>query len=480
MATATNVLAADLGSTSIRAAVIDENGVTLARARRTDEAIVDDGARSEADPQLWWRQFVAASDEALRLAGDARIGAISVTGLTRTQVFLDAAHRPTRPAITWRDARAAGIAASLPGADDPDAASRPTAFDPLARIAWVRAHEPAAFASTRVVLDPKDYLGVLLTGVAATDTVTLGRFECAALGRSLAQRCAALGLSPTLFAPAREPGTVIGVVQPGLPPPFGRLAGVPVVACGYDTWCNTLGAGANRAGCGYIVSGTTDVTGLVVARARPAPGLISLPWGDGLHQLGGPSQTGLDTLAWFGEGFLAGDVFAALRDLAPATPFPDDPVFLPYLAGERVPLWRADARGAFVGLARRHGADALLRAVIAGIAYANRQIFEIATANDPAAMDEVRITGGGAAFDAWCQIKADVLGRPVRRSAAAETGLLGAAITGLVGLGVVSSFAAAQDRLAAAERGFAPDPARHRAYDALYARFIAAQRALLG
>lgn len=473
------VLVADLGSTSIKAAVIAADGSTLAETREADAVIVDDGARSEGEPEAWWRQFAAASAAAMAGAGNAPIGAIAITGLTRTQIFLDDAWRPTRPAITWRDTRAAEIAATLPGADDADAAARPTAFDPLARIAWVRMHEPAVFAATRVVLDPKDYLNLRLTGVAASDAVTLGRFDCPALGRSLAERCAALGLPASLFAMAREPGERIGLVRGGLAAPFDRLAGRPVIACGYDTWCNTLGAGANRARCGYVVSGTTEVAGLVVDRPRPAPGLISLPWGGGLHHLGGPSQSGLDTFAWFGGDVLAGDAFAQLRALDPAPPADDDPIFLPYLTGERVPLWRADVRGAFVGLGRRHDQAVLLQAVITGIAFANRQVFDLATAGDDAAMAELRITGGGAAFDAWGRIKADVLGRPVRCSAVAETGLLGAAIAALVGLGVFASFAAAQDRLARAGRQFAADPERHRTYSALYRRFLAAQRALL-
>jgi xylulokinase len=458
------ILVCDLGSTSIRVGVADRRGRIVALARRPQDAIVDDGARCEADPALWWDAFRDGAAEALQ-GGTA--DAIALTAITRTQVFVDAAGQPVRPALAWRDARATSSEAF--GADDP--AARPGPFDPLTRIAWLRATEPTAVARTRYVLEPKDWLNQRLTGRAATDAVTLGRLDYPPLGRDLDRRLAALGLDRALFGEIVEPTASLGKVRSGLEPPFDRLAGAPVFAGGQDTWTATLGMGACTPGCAYIVSGTSEVTGLVLDAPRAAPGLLSLPWSAGLHHIGGPSQGGLDALAWLGEttGRSIADLIAAAASAGDAPAL----LFHPYLQGERVPLWDSTIRGAFIGLDRRHGPGHLARAVIEGIACANRRILDAV-----GAPRQLRISGGGARFDLWCQTKADLLGCTVLRTDADEPGLLGCAIVALTGLGVFASIAEAQAALVGIDREFTPDPRRHALLDGLYQAFRAADRAV--
>lgn len=457
------ILVCDLGSTSIRVGIADQRGRVTALARRPQNAIVDDGARSEADPTLWWDALCDGTAEALQGGG---ADAIALTAITRTQIFVDAAGRPTRPAIAWRDARA--TSRETPGSDDP--AARPGPFDPLTRIAWLRDHEKAAFAHTRYVLEPKDWLNLRLIGRAATDTVTLGRLDYPPLGRDLDRRLAALGLDRALFGECVEPTAQLGKVRRGLEPPFDRLAGIPVFAGGQDTWTATMGMGACTPGCAYIVSGTAEVTGLVLNAPRAVPGLLSLPWGAGLHHVGGPSQGGLDSLAWLAEiaGASIDELIVAAGSAGTAPPL----LFHPYLQGERVPLWDSTIRGAFIGLDRRHGRGHLARAVIDGIACANRRILEAV-----GIPQQLRISGGGARFDLWCQTKADMLGVPVLRTDADEPGLLGCAIVALTGLGEFSSLAAAQ-ALVGIDREFTPDQRRRPMLDGLYRAFLAAEGAV--
>lgn len=440
---------------------MDARGRVIALARRSQNAIVDDGARSEADPILWWRALCDGATEVLD-GGGADV--IALTAITRTQVFVDEGGRPTRPALAWRDARA--TSSEAPDNDDP--AARPGPFDPLTRIAWLRDAEPTAFASTRHVLEPKDWLNLRLTGRAATDAVTLGRLHYPPLGRDLDRRLAALDLDRALFGDNVEPTAQLGKVQRGLEPPFDRLAGAPVFAGGQDTWTATLGMGVASGGA-YIVSGTSEVTGRVLDAPRRAPGLLSLPWGEGLHHVGGPSQGGLDALAWLGE--ISGASIDVLALEAGQTE--DAPLFHPYLQGERVPLWDAAIRGAFIGLDRRHGRGHLARAIIEGIAFANRRILDAA-----GGAARVRISGGGARFDLWRQTKADVLGATIERSAADEPGLLGCAIVALTGLGEFASLAQAQIALAGVDRECAPDPRRREILDARYQAFLAAEDAV--
>ena len=126
-------------------------------------------------------------------------------------------------------------------------------------------------------------------------------------------------------------------------------------------------------------------------------------------------------------------------------PSEDRPLFLPYLAGERTPLWRADVRGAFEGLSRGHRADDFLWSVLEGVAMAMRDILVRAVDGSRQNLSEVRVAGGGARSDAWCQLKADVMNVPMVRTAHRETGVIGAAIAAAVGLGWHPTLAAAAD-----------------------------------
>jgi xylulokinase len=259
----------------------------------------------------------------------------------------------------------------------------------------------------------------------------------------------------------------MGRVRPELPGVLAGLAGLPVIAMAHDTWAAVLGLGALRAGSAYCISGTTEVLGLLHAAPASAPGLLTVDW-DGLWQLGGPSQHGADLLAWL-----------AAMGVAAADPPPGDPLpllFLPTLAGERVPHWDAALRGAFLGLTRAHGAAEMRRAVMQGVALNNLTVLARAEAATGRAAEEVRL-GGGGATPGWAQLRADVLGRPVVLTEGREAGLLGGAVAGFAAL-EGESLPAMQARLVRPAARFVPDPRRHAMATRLHALFTQAEAAV--
>ena len=149
---------------------------------------------------------------------------------------------------------------------------------------------------------------------------------------------------------------------------------------------------------------------------------------------------------------------------------------MPYLAGERTPLWRADVRGAFHGLSRAHRPDDFLWSALEGVAMAVRDIFAIARKGGAETLTEVHVSGGGARSNAWCQIKADVLGVPVVRTPHRQTGLIGAAIAGAVGLGWHPTLAAAAGAMCPVERVFEPQAALASFYATRAERYDNAKR----
>jgi xylulokinase len=239
--------------------------------------------------------------------------------------------------------------------------------------------------------------------------------------------------------------------------PWNRLAGIPVFAGAMDAWATAVGSGAMHTGQGYDIAGTSEVAGLITPVRVAVSGLVSLLWGEKAFQIGGPTQAGADSVLWCHRALrVRGTLAAAVERAGMMPPSEIRPLFLPYLAGERAPLWRADVRGAFEGLAREHGADDLLWAVLEGVAMAMRDILARAVKGSGRKLSEVRVAGGGARSNAWCQIKADVMKVPMVRTSHRETGVIGAAIAAAVGLGWHGSLAAAASAMCPVERAFEP------------------------
>jgi xylulokinase len=460
-----HVLAVDLGGSSLRVALVGRDGALRGLHSAAHPLRLSADGAAEAEPESWWQGLIAGA-AALREAAPAefaRIGAIAITAFTRSLVLVDGAGAVLRPALLWQDRRAEaalpGLRAAIPP-DHPEAA-QVNAFHPLARLAWLGAAEPGTLARAVAVLEPKDELNRRLTGRIASDRISSARL---AAGAALLPR---LGLSPALLPPLRAPGEVMGHVQPGLPGALAGLAGLPVLAMAHDTWAAVLGLGALRPGHAYAISGTTEVLGLMHNAPAAAEGLLTVDW-DGLWQIGGPSQHGADALAWLRE------MGVAAEDPAPGDPIPL--LFIPSLEGERVPHWDPARRGAFLGLRRGHGAAEMTRAVMQGIALNARTVLERAEAAAGIEAVELRL-GGGGAMPGWAQLRADVLGRPVVLTEAAEPGLLGGAIAAFAAL-EGQGLAAMQDELCRPRATFHPDPARHAVASRLHALFRTAEAQL--
>lgn len=479
------VLACDLGGTSFRAALIDETGTTRAQAMILGPTAIDRMGWSEIDATAWWRILVEAAGQLAQAEPDlfGQTEAIAICGVTRTQVFLGRDGRQLRPAMTWKDTRSEAAAGRLRErlGDHPEA-QRINAFHPLARLAWLREEEEAYFRALACVLEPKDYLNARLTGRHAGDPVSMARLLASREAVGGVDPFAAIGLSAGILPPMLEPCDPVGPVQPGLPAPLDRLAGLPVFCSSSDTWVAVAGLGALRPGYAYNISGTTEVLGAVGLEPVEAEGLLTVDW-RGLWQIGGPSQNGADTVSWLlsllaREGTDPGSTGQRIDALLAGRRHPQPLLFLPYLQGERVPYWNPALRGAILGLGRQHGATDLAFAVLEGVAFLNRIVLERAEAALGAPVGEIRFGGGAAANPVWSQIKADICGRPVVVGASGEPGLLGAAIVAWTGLGRFASLAQAQEALVRPARRFTPEPSRRAAYEALYALYRRSEAAL--
>jgi xylulokinase len=448
----------DVGTTALKAALIDLSGNRLAEFSRSYPMSRPAAGAAEQDPADWMaallealRSFEAAHD----LSGLQGIG---ICSQVNTHVFVGADGRPVRPAITWQDARpatdGAAIDAKVSAAQKLQWFGGPVPIDAshaLSRIAFVARIEPEVFARARHVLLPKDYCVFELTGAIAADPIAavglVDRNGYVAPLLHLVPRAAEL--LPPLF-PFHH---VAGRVRPGLP-----CAGTPVVVGAMDAWGGMFGVGVAADGDAMLQSGTSEIPGIVSSTIVPTPGVILFPPYEGITMHAAPTQSGGAALAWFANvlGKTPSDVSALAATTEPGSAIP---LFLPHLQGERAPIWDGATRGTFARMDGRAGAPQLARAVLEGVAFSDRWAFEALQRSAGRAVSVANLGGGGSRSEPWSQIKADVLGFPLRRAAVPDSAALGAAILAGVGSGVLPTLHEAVQQLIRFDRTFEPHAA---------------------
>jgi xylulokinase len=427
-------------------------------------------------------------------AGNPPVRAVCVSGQAPLCVPVDRSGDPLRPAILWLDRRAQPQADWLRERLGLEAAARISGntLDPYfggVKWLWFRQAEPELYRQTWKIFQAHSYINYRLTGEAATDPSHAGMCSpCFNLrGRAWDESaCQLMEIDPQKLPAIRPSTEVIGAVTRAAAQVTGIPAGTPVVCGGGDFACACLGAGAGphaaRQGAGphaarqgdggegsaAMMLGTAGNL-LVPGLERADPRLINTVHvtGEGLS-LGGVLAG--EAAGWFREmlNIPQEGLIEALEGEAAQVPAgADGLVFLPYLLGERTPVWDSRARGVFFGLAASHRRGALYRAVLEGVAYAFRQMGEIlAECGHP--LHEVIAINGGARSPLWRQIMADVLGAPVRWRPTSGGTALGAAWLAALGAGDVQGFEGLSAWLEPAVDTL-PDPATQSVYSTRYA-----------
>jgi xylulokinase len=365
--------------------------------------------------------------------------------------------------MTWLDSRARREQAELETATG----LRGWALGVLPAARWLERHEPEAAARTRWYLNSWEALALRLSGRATTSVVPGGR----AVPR---EDAASAGLDIDRIAPEASAGSLLGGLLPDAADHLGLAAGTPVVAGLVDAFASFHGARMLEPGDAIDVGGAAGGFGVYATRPVEIAGGFTTPAPlPGLHSVGGAMAATGAALDWFARDVLGGaatiDALVAEADGVPAGA--DGLVFLPYLAGERSPLWDPAARGAFAGLTLRHGRAHLARAILEAAALAIRHVAEpiLGAGIQVTAM---RACGGPARSDAWNRIKADVTGFRVEVPRVRETAAVGAAIVAAVGVGAYPDLPSAIRSMTAIDRRFEPDPERQRIYDAVYEAYV--------
>jgi len=492
-------LGVDIGTSGCRCVAVDADGRTLAVAQRPYPLHTPAAGWVEQDANDWVAGAFATLAEVCSSGAfePAAVRAIGVDGQSWACVPVDEAGRVLANTPIWMDTRAQSICdevlARVPAADIlAVAGNRLSPSYTTAKVLWFQRNAPDVFARTRWFLQCNSAVVMALTGVASQEhSQGYGlHFIDVATGAVDGALAARLGIDPGLFPTAVEPSAIVGGITAATARATGVPEGTPVVAGGLDAACGTLGAGVYRVGQTQEQGGQAG--GMSIAMDAPAADerlILSRHVVPGSWLLQGGTVAGSASLAWLTRQVGAAERSAADasgRDLyeevsalaASAAVGAGGLVFLPYLSGERSPLWDADARGAFVGLTLTTDRGQLYRAVMEGVAFALRHNLEVA-ASAGAGVAELLAIGGATKSPLWMQIKADVTGVPLTVSANENATPLGAAMLAALGSdgGSVEDLV---DRWVQRGVSYTPDPAAAARYDRLYGIYAGLYPALAG
>lgn len=484
------VLGIDVGTSGVKVLLVDAAGVVRAASTQGYPLSNPKPLWSEQDPIDWWEatvrgiQDVLGSDSSLA----ARVVAVGLTGQMHGLVLLDAQGGVLRPAILWNDQRTAGECAAIETRLGRDTILQVTGKPVLPsftapKILWVREHEPEVYQSVAQVLLPKDYVRYRLSGSYAIDVADAsGTSLFDVRRRDWSERIVdELDIPRAWLPPVTECRQVSSLVSANAAQQTGLVAGTPVVAGAGDQAAEAVGCGVVDEGAVSVTIGTSgvvfaatrqpliDEAGRLHTYCHARPGM----W----HLMGVMLSAG-GSLQWYRNELCADEVSRAseqgddpynllTRQAAEIGPGCEGLVFLPYLTGERTPHPDPLARGAFVGLTRRHHKAHMTRAVLEGVCFGLRDCLELLRAMN-LADTKVRVSGGGARSAIWRQMLADVLQAEVATVNATQGAAFGAALLAMVGAGMFEDIEAAAASVVCEETLICPDAQAATAYEATY------------
>lgn len=434
------VVGIDLGTQSVKVAVVDPGGDVVSSAVRPYAVDSVRPGWAETDPQAWLAAALDAAREALA-GSDAPPDAIGLSGQMHGVVLCEADGTPVRPAITWADTRSAAearrIAETLGDAELARLGSAPFPGFAGVTLAWIAAHEPEALTHARWALQAKDWLRMQLTGEVATDPsdasgTLLYDLVAGAWSPAAMQAC---GVRPDLLAPVIASDAIAGTVTRVDSP----LMGLPVATGGADAACGVHGLGLGP-GAGALALGTGAQLSSVIASPDPDVTLRTHtfaavgPIGSAFYRLAAVQSGGLAlerALAWLGAS--VDDAQAALASGIRA----DDPIFLPFVAGERSPYLDPGLRASWQGLSLSTTREAMLRSVLEGMAYAVSAAYAAIVESGASPAAPLTTLGGGSRDPAYVALLADALGIALRPSSVADATVVGATRLAMSALGEV-------------------------------------------
>ena len=468
------LLGIDIGTSACKVAVFDPQGKVLAQSNKPYKVYYPEPGWAEQDPDEWWSAICAGIKEILESSkiGAEDIAGIGVDGQSWSAIPVDREGKVLDRTPIWMDTRAREIC---------DRTKRLVGEDRIFGIAgndflpsyttpkmlWFKENRPEVFNDTVFFLQSNSYIVYKLTGVVSQDMSQgygIHFFDMTKLeyDDSLADD---LGLDPSLVPPLYNSDEIVGEISVEAASATGLSVGTPVVAGGLDAACGTLGAGVYEVGQTQEQGGQAGGMSICTDHALSHKKLILSPHVvPGKWLLQGGTVGGGGALKWFKQEFGQDLSFDDLtNEAAKIAPGSDGVVFLPYMSGERSPIWDPDAKGVFYGLSFDKTRGHMIRALLEGVAFSLQH--NLITAEETGAgIGVLNAMGGSANSHLWTQIKADVTGRKIQVPASDTATTLGGAILAGIGCGIYKDYKQAVNSTIKITRSQEPDMKNHEIY----------------
>jgi xylulokinase len=438
----------DTGTGGTRALLVDRDGKVRAESTAPHEDMrMEQPLWAEQRPENWAEAAIQAIRGVLAKAGvtGRDVRGVGLSGQMHGLVMLDRHHAVIRPSLIWCDQRSQPqvdfINRKLGKEKVLEYIANPvvTGFT-LPKLLWVRDHEPQNFERMRKMLLPKDYIRFCLTGEFATEVSDAsGTGLLDVIGRRWSpEMIDGLDLDRKILPDVFESSWIAGTISARAAGLTGLAAGTPVVGGAGDQAASAVGNGIVEPG---VASCTLGTSGVVFAqmenvaydpqgRVHTFCHAVRNKW----HVMGVTQGAGL-SFQWLRDTLAPGTPYNALTEEAARAPAGSEGLFwLPYLMGERSPHLDANARGSWIGITAKHTRAELIRAVIEGVCYSQKDCLDIVEQLG-IEVSSVRASGGAAQTLLWRQILADVFGKRVARLETLEGSAYGAALLAMVGTG---------------------------------------------
>lgn len=476
------VMTVDAGTSVIKAVLFDDAGVALSVQRESVEVRRPRPGHAEQDMSAVWTAVVRAVRAAAQGAHES-VRALAFTAQGDGCWLVDRAGQPTGTAMLWCDGRARDTVVWWQRQGLLDRAFEITGtlgFAGLAHaiLSWTNANEHSRLDRAQAALTCNGWLFSCATGqLLAERSDASAPFLDPRTGDYSDELISLFGLewARPLLPPVRPMTECVSELTRRAADELGLPVGLPVVMAPYDVATTAIGAGSVRPGQAFSILGTTLCNGLVMQPARrdAEPGGLTISVDDSGRVIRAfATMTGTEALGWAAAMLGMGSQEQLLSLAAFAKPGSEGAIFLPYVSpgGERAPFLDTGASGTWWGLALGQSRPSMARSVLEGLSFVVKDCLTAATL-DP--VSELRLCGGGAHSDVWCQLLADVVNTQVLRSTDAEVGAKGAFVCGLVAIGGERNLVSAVDRYVRMEAVASPHSARAAQYAGRFEHFVA-------
>jgi sugar (pentulose or hexulose) kinase len=425
------ILGLDVGTSSVKALFISVDGEILKRVEVKIATTSTDISLAEQSAQDYLDALSQISHNNAALI--SRVVSIGLSGHTPSVVCVDSQGNSVRPVMTWQDNRATqeadDLLAQFGNPFDVIGTSLPWSASACpAKLLWLSRHEPESVSKTRWVLQPKDFVGLHLTGKAISDPWS-SKGICNVLTREpIKHLLEFIGWDSNILPELLDGFESRGGVSDQAAHTFGLPVGIPVSVGWSDAMCGMVALNVMNEPSSFIITGTSAIVGAsTTTPPKDGGSLYVIPNTCApLAITYGPTQSSGSALSWISA--LLETTNDEAINMAERSHSPDLPIFLPYIYGERAPLWRTDLQGGFYGLGGATAQSDLAASVLEGISFAEKQVIETAENLNSSVNPLIKLGGHAGNDQRWESIRLKTLGRAISRYEDTDTTTRGSAI----------------------------------------------------